>query len=271
MPVPASASSRLGAPFAALGRKHLRHRFGHRPLALARLGAGRSAGRASLARLGGATVTVRGGGRSAASSHSSAARTACARPARAARAARRPAAPSPSRAGEASRSTSMRPRARASRDHRASPAAARRWRRNAAAASASLGRRLEPERPAQARHGRHREPRRMDEREQLQQVEPAQIRIAEPLADQRRVEDDVRGFGGAGDRFAPARLAHLAVRRRQPDAGMGCVQRGKGQRSGHPPTLPGTRTEEQRIWTPKRSVLPLCRPKPGRMRKRASC
>ena len=64
----------------------------------------------------------------------------------------------------------------------------------------------------------------MDEGEQFEQVEPAQIGIAEPLPDQRRIEDDVRGLRRARDRFAAARLANLAVAVREPDARMGCVQ-----------------------------------------------
>ena len=94
-------------------------------------------------------------------------------------------------------------------------AAPRRSRGSDAAASASLVRRLEPDRAAHARHRRHREPRRMDEGEQLQQVEARQIRIAEPLPDQRRVEDDVRSLGRPGDRLAPARLARFASPRRR--------------------------------------------------------
>ena len=51
----------------------------------------------------------------------------------------------------------------------------------------------------------------MDEGEQFEQVEPAQIGIAEPLPDQRRVEEDMRRFRRPGDRLAAPRLAHLAV------------------------------------------------------------
>ena len=101
-----------------------------------------------------------------------------------------------------------------------------------AAASASLCRRLDPAGPRQPGHGRHGEARRMDEGEQLQQVEPGHIGIAEALADQRRVEDDMRRLGQPGDRLAPRRLAHLAARG-DPDAGMGCMEGGKRQRSGH--------------------------------------
>ena len=89
--------------------------------------------------------------------------------------------------------------------------------------------RLEPESLAQSRRRRHREPRRVEEGEQLEQVEAAEIGIAEPLPDQRRIEDDVRGLGRPGDGFAPARLAHgiafRAITARQPNPGVGRVQR----------------------------------------------
>ena len=106
-------------------------------------------------------------------------------------------------------------------------------------------RRLEPKRAAQSRRGRHREARRMNEGEQLEQVEPAKLGIAEPLPDQRRVEDDVRSFRRASDRFAAARLAHLPIAVRQPDPGMGRVKRGKGQ-AVHRPHLKQRGTEVER-------------------------
>ena len=40
---------------------------------------------------------------------------------------------------------------------------------------------------------------------------PTDFGIAEPLPDQRRIEDDVRRFGGPGDSFAAGGLAGLAV------------------------------------------------------------
>ena len=69
----------------------------------------------------------------------------------------------------------------------------------------------------------------MDEGEQLEQVEPAQVRIAEPLPDERRVEDDVRSLRCPRDRFAAARLAHLAAAG-QPNPGVGCMKRGEDKR-----------------------------------------
>jgi hypothetical protein len=73
----------------------------------------------------------------------------------------------------------------------------------------------------------------MDEREQLQQIETGQFRITEPLSDQRSIQDDVRSLGGPGDGFAPRCLADLSLRIGDPDSGVGCVKRGKRQRSSH--------------------------------------
>ena len=78
----------------------------------------------------------------------------------------------------------------------------------------------------------------MDEGKQFEHVQPRQIGISEPLSGERRVEDDVRSLRGARDRLAATRLAHFTVSVRQPDARMGCVKRGKRQRSGHSATLP---------------------------------
>ena len=217
---------------------------GHCALAFARLGA---AGQPvePRARLGG--IDQR---RSAAAAArrlrpiAAGARTACARPGPADRAGPRPAAPIPSPAGAASRWTSTRPRARASPNRRA--------RRAAAPRSLERGRRfgfarrrLQAERAAEPAGGRHREARRMDEGEQLEQVEPGQVGIAEPLPDQRRVEDDVRRFGGARDRLAARRFAHLSVAVRQPNPRMGCVQRGKRQGT-HARTLGQSGTKMER-------------------------
>ena len=272
MPVPASASSRLGAPFARLGAKTCGHRLGHRALALARLGPA------------GQPVELRARAAPGSTQHRPRRRPlgrflpllqpreqhalAALGPLEPRADQRRPAPAEPVQRRV------RRPRAFALAPVRIAEharAAARRSRCSDAAASASLAGGSKPERAAQARRGRHREPRRMDEGEQLEQVEPAQLGIAEPLPDQRRVEDDVRRLGGPRDRFAPARLAHLAVAARQPDPGMGCVQRGKRQRSGHPRDPAATRTEEQRIWTPKRFDPPRWRRRPGLTRKRASC
>ncbi len=85
--------------------------------------------------------------------------------------------------------------------------------------------RIVSDRTAETGHRRHRELRGPDEREELQKVEPAHLGIAEPLPDERRVEDDVRSLGGPSDRFAATRLANLAIPGCQPDAGMRDVKR----------------------------------------------
>ena len=59
------------------------------------------------------------------------------------------------------------------------------------------------------------------------------IGIAEPLPDQRRVQQDMRRFGRPGDRFAPRLASRTSPVVGDPDAGMGCMEGGKGQRSGH--------------------------------------
>jgi hypothetical protein len=86
----------------------------------------------------------------------------------------------------------------------------------------------------QALGRRHREARRMDEGEQLEQIEPRQIGIAEPVADQRRVQHDHRRFRRLRDRRpAPDRL-DPAVAMRDPDAAMGCVERGIREQAHSP-------------------------------------
>ena len=238
MPVPASASSRLGAPSAGLGANTAVTAAAIARWPVARLGLQhRSACRASPAPLAGSTETVRGGGRSAASSHCARRENSMRSPAsgRSSRAETSGAQPQPSRASVAlavhapSRSGQL-----VVLERREQP---RRHRRQQGRGLGLARRRLEPERAAQPGDGRHREPRRVDEGEQLEQVEARQVGIAEPLADQRRVEDDVRSFGRPRDRLAALRLANLAVRAAQPDSGVGCVEGGKRQRSGHRRTL----------------------------------
>ena len=215
-------------------------------------------------------MTVRGGGRSPASSHCFSRENSMRSP-RSGRSSRAPisgAQPQPSRC-----SVAFEVHAPSRSRQSGSPSTASSRSAICCSAGRRVGfarRRLQPQRPAQPRRGRHREPRRMNEGEQLEQVEPAELGIAEPLPDQRRVEDDVRSLGRARDRLAAARLAHLSVAARQPDTGVGCVERGKRQRSRHPRDPAATRTEEQRIWTPKRFEPPHWRPRPGPTRKRAS-
>ena len=51
----------------------------------------------------------------------------------------------------------------------------------------------------------------MDESEQFEQVEPAQIGIAEPLPGQRRIQEDMLSLGRPRDRLAAAGFAHAAL------------------------------------------------------------
>ena len=82
---------------------------------------------------------------------------------------------------------------------------------------------------------------------------PDKFRIAEPLPDQRRVEDDVRRLGRPRDRFAAARLPHLASRRLASQMPrMGCVRaREEAKERPSPSTLGRWREQKSNaIWTP---------------------
>ena len=81
----------------------------------------------------------------------------------------------------------------------------------------------------------HHEARRMDEGEQLQEIEPEQIGIAEAAGYQRRAQHQDRHIGGGADRFAfgydlggcVCSAGRLAA---QPAAGMAGVEGGQIQR-----------------------------------------
>ena len=79
---------------------------------------------------------------------------------------------------------------------------------------------------------RHDEPRRMDEREQLEQIEAVKIGIAQPLSDERRIEQNDRRFGCFRNGF-PASDPARAIVVGDPDAAVACVKRGVGQRRRH--------------------------------------
>ena len=88
--------------------------------------------------------------------------------------------------------------------------------------------------------------RRAEKGEQLEKIEPAELGISQPLANERSVQKNVWGFGRPGDRFAAARFAHLIVRRNEPDTGMSGVKCGKLKRfHKEPQTLMGTKDERQ--------------------------
>ena len=90
----------------------------------------------------------------------------------------------------------------------------------------------EAERVGETFGGRHHEPRGMDEGVKLEQVEPRQVGIAQPVRHQRRVEQQQRGIGGEHDRLALADRAGNAALA-QPDPAMAGVQRGVGEGGGH--------------------------------------
>ena len=74
---------------------------------------------------------------------------------------------------------------------------------------------------------------RMDEREQLEQVESGQIGIAEPLPQQRSVEQDMRRFCHPANRLPLANRAGFAIDRANPDATMARVECGIGEWCDH--------------------------------------
>ncbi len=91
---------------------------------------------------------------------------------------------------------------------------------------------VDPERVREALGCRHREPSRMHEREQFEQVEPGQVGIAEAARYQRRIQQQQRRVGSSHHRLALAATTRgLAVA--QPGAGVACVKGGKGQRRAH--------------------------------------
>ena len=135
---------------------------------------------------------VRGGGRSAASSHCGSRENSIRSP-RSGLASRWPtngAQPQPSRCSVA---LAVHAPSRSGQSASASRAEQRLGDRDQRRRRLGIARRrLDPDRARHPRHRRHREPRRMDEGEQFEQVEPGHIGIAQPLPDQRRVEQDVR-------------------------------------------------------------------------------
>ncbi len=233
MPVPASASSRFGAPFARFGAKTW-----VTASAIARWpsrGSIRPVSASSFERASAASrLIVRGGGRSPTSSHCFNRENSIRSP-RSGRSSRAPmsgAQPQPSRCNVAfdvhAPSCSRQPGSPSIANSRA----AIRW--SAATASVSLAGGSSPKRSAQSRRRRHREARGVDEGEEFKEVEAAKLGIAEPLPDQRRVEDDVRSLRRTSDCFAAARFADLPVTARQPGPGVGRVKRWQGKRGPWP-------------------------------------
>ncbi len=104
-------------------------------------------------------------------------------------------------------------------------------------------RRRQPDGGGDPRRGRHREARGVEKSEKLEQVEPREFGIAEPVAGERRVQEQVRRCRDGGDRLAAPDALDAAVRVGDPDADMARVDRGQSKRVGrHRPTL-GTKGE----------------------------
>ena len=68
----------------------------------------------------------------------------------------------------------------------------------------------------------------MYEGEQLEQIEPGKIGIAQPLADYGRAEQDDRRIRRHPHRLPAPQHARLAIGRGEPDTGMAGVQGGEG-------------------------------------------
>ena len=77
----------------------------------------------------------------------------------------------------------------------------------------------------------------MNEGEQLKQVEPGELGIAQTLPDQRRVEHDQRAFRGERYRLAAGEPAHRAAPLGEPGAAMRGMQRERRERVGHVPDI----------------------------------
>ena len=108
-----------------------------------------------------------------------------------------------------------------------------------------VGRRFQPDERSQSRHRRDHEARRVDKGEQLEKVEPADFRIAEALPGERGVEKDVRRVRDRPDRFAPPGFPR-AIGPDQPDAGVRRVECGKRENGSHRPSCGGEGTKGQR-------------------------
>ena len=104
-------------------------------------------------------------------------------------------------------------------------------------------RRFEADRGGDARGRRHGKARREQESEKFEQVEPRQFGIAEPVARQRRAQQQMRRPRDGRHRLAAPDALRAARRVGDPDADMARVNRGQGESGGaHRPTL-GTKEE----------------------------
>ena len=114
------------------------------------------------------------------------------------------------------------------------------------------GRFVQTERVRQTFRRGHDEARRMNEREQLEQVEPGEIGVAQPAGDQRRVEQQQRSVRGGHDRIALGNGSRAAVAAAQPATGVAGVKRGKCERVHRGTMLWGERkVNAGRLYSPR--------------------
>ncbi len=105
---------------------------------------------------------------------------------------------------------------------------------------------VKSERVSEALGRRDHEPRRMHEREQLEQIEARQVGIAEPAGNQRRVEQQQGRIRRRHDRIALGRPPRDARAGPDPAAGVAGVKRGQGKRI-HRRDDAARRTKSKRI------------------------
>ena len=80
--------------------------------------------------------------------------------------------------------------------------------------------------------GRNRKARGIKEGEKFEQVEPRQLGIAQPVAGQRRVEQQVRRRRNRRNRLTAPDALHAPLCIGDPDADMAGMDRGQGEQGG---------------------------------------
>src|SRR3546814_13354728 len=81
------------------------------------------------------------------------------------------------------------------------------------------------------RRGRHREARGIEEGEKLEQIEPREFGIAEPVAGQRRVQQEMRGRGNRRDRLTAPDALDAPVRAGSPNPDLARMASWQGWRN----------------------------------------
>src|SRR3546814_10722955 len=87
----------------------------------------------------------------------------------------------------------------------------------------------------------------MEEGEEFEQVESRQLGIAEPVAGQRRAEQQVRRPHHRRNRLTAPDALHAPARIGQPDADMARMDRGQGKRIGRHGPMLGTKEERGKM------------------------